>query len=87
MQTNINIGLIGFGCVGQGLFHVLKESPAFKAKIISICDKDLQKANLVPNIRFTNKSDDIINDPEISLVVELIDNADATLFFDLSGRL
>ena len=32
-HRHLRLGLFGFGCVGQGLYHVLDETPGIKAEI------------------------------------------------------
>jgi len=32
-RRNLKLGLFGFGCVGQGLYHVLEETQGIKAEI------------------------------------------------------
>lgn len=68
------IGLFGYGIVGEGLCHVLKNSPATNATIKKICIKDLQKKRSLPATAFTDNPSDILDDPEINLVVELIND-------------
>jgi homoserine dehydrogenase len=76
MATKLNIGLFGFGCVGQGLYHVLNNSKGFTANIKRIAVKDQnKKRNLEQNI-FTYNKYDILDDTEINVVVELIDDAE-----------
>ncbi|QMU27062.1 homoserine dehydrogenase [Adhaeribacter radiodurans] len=70
------IGLFGFGCVGQGLYDVLENSRGIKASIEKICVKDRTKKRKLPTSYFTFEKDDILDNPEIDLIVELIDNAD-----------
>ena len=72
----LRIGLFGFGCVGQGLHRVLNNSTGIKADIKRICVKDRNKKRSLPNEIFTFEAGDILNDPEINLVVELINQAD-----------
>lgn len=74
-RKNLNIGLFGFGCVGQGLYNVLKNSTGIKADITRICVKDKSKQRPLDKKLFTYDKNDILNDPEINLVVELINNA------------
>lgn len=33
MKKKLKLGLFGFGCVGQGLYHVLNETHGVKAEI------------------------------------------------------
>ncbi|RDC65249.1 homoserine dehydrogenase [Adhaeribacter pallidiroseus] len=70
------IGLFGFGCVGQGLYDVLANSRGIKASIEKICVKDRNKKRKLPASYFTFEKDEVLNNPEIDLIVELIDNAD-----------
>ena len=76
--TNIKqtIGLFGFGVVGEGLYHVLQKSPATKAEIKSICIKDPSKERAIAKDLFTTDYNEILNNPDINLVVELISDAD-----------
>jgi homoserine dehydrogenase len=76
-HKHLRLGLFGFGCVGQGLYHVLEETPGIKAEIKRICVKHRGKARPLSEDLFTFEAKDILNDPEIDVVVELIDDADA----------
>lgn len=76
MENKLTIGLFGFGCVGQGLYDVLQKSVRFKADIKTICVKDRNKQRPLPPHLFTFDKHAILDDPEINLVVELIDDAD-----------
>ncbi|MCE5346875.1 MAG: homoserine dehydrogenase [Bacteroidales bacterium] len=75
-REKLRIGLFGFGCVGQGLLDVLNSSKGFKADIVKICVKDRTKKRSIPMSNFTFDKYDILNDPSINLVVELIDDAE-----------
>lgn len=75
-REKLRIGLFGYGCVGQGLHDVLNSSKGFKADIVRICVKDRSKKRRIPMSNFTFDKNDILNDPSINLVVELIDDAD-----------
>jgi len=70
------IGLFGFGNVGQGLYHVLQSVPSSKAYIKKICVRQTNKERNVEENLITYNPEVILNDPEINLVVELIDNPD-----------
>ncbi|MBO5465763.1 MAG: homoserine dehydrogenase [Alistipes sp.] len=72
----LNIGLFGFGTVGSGLYDVLKRIGSKNVEIKRICVRDLSKQRSV-DAEFTDKADDIFNDPDINFIVELIDDADA----------
>ena len=79
----LNIGLFGFGTVGSGLYDVLKRIGSKNVEIKRICVRDLSKQRAI-DAEFTNKADDIFNDPDINFIVELIDDADAA--YDIVKR-
>ena len=76
MAKKLKIGLFGFGCVGQGLYYVLNNSTGFKADIVKIAVKDKTKDRSVSKDLITYDKSVILNDPEIDVIVELIDDAD-----------
>ncbi|MCD6347833.1 MAG: homoserine dehydrogenase, partial [Bacteroidales bacterium] len=76
-SENITIGLFGFGVVGQGLFSVLQHIQTADARIKTICVKDPEKKRIIGAGLFTIDQNDILDDPEINLVVELIDDDEA----------
>ncbi|MBP3482777.1 MAG: homoserine dehydrogenase [Alistipes sp.] len=77
MAERLNIGLFGFGTVGRGLYDVLEETRLKEARIRRICVRNLNKDRGV-DADFTDNPDDIFGDPAINLIVELIDDADAS---------
>ncbi|MBC7426662.1 MAG: homoserine dehydrogenase, partial [Bacteroidia bacterium] len=66
----------GFGCVGQGLWDVISKTKGIKADIKKICVKDREKQRPVDSSYFTFDKNELLSDPEIDVIVELIDNAD-----------
>ncbi|MBT3243481.1 MAG: homoserine dehydrogenase [Bacteroidetes bacterium] len=75
-SEKLRIGLFGFGVVGQGLFEVLQNVQTAEAVIKTICIKDPDKKRKADPNLFTLDPEQILNDPDINLVVELIDDAD-----------
>src|SRR5437762_11492860 len=75
-HKQLTIGLFGFGVVGEGIYEVVKQTPSLRATIRKICIKHPDKKRNAPAELFTTDYADILNDPEINLVVELIDDAD-----------
>ncbi|MDR2192613.1 MAG: homoserine dehydrogenase [Endomicrobium sp.] len=74
-KKHINVGLIGYGTVGKGVVRILEENKKIilrkvgkSIRVKSICDLNpIDRPSLyVKNFR------DIIKDPEIDLVIELI---------------
>jgi homoserine dehydrogenase len=72
----LTIGLFGFGVVGEGIYNVLQQSSSLQATIKSICIKHPDKKRAAPASLFTTEAGTLLNDPDINLVVELIDDAD-----------
>jgi homoserine dehydrogenase len=79
METHkqLVIGLFGFGVVGEGLYKVLQQTPSLKAQLKKICIKNSDKKRNAPASLFTMDKDVLLNDPEINVIVEVIDDADA----------
>ena len=76
MDDKITIGLIGFGCVGQAFYDIINaENLPFEVR--SICVKSRDKQRPIPTENFTYDYQDIVNDPDIEVMVELIDDAEA----------
>lgn len=83
-RNKLTIGLFGFGCVGYGLYEVLHKSNGLKSTIKTICVKDKNKSRPIDVSYFTYDKEQILSDPEINVVVELIDDADAA--FDIVSQ-
>ncbi|WP_462265514.1 homoserine dehydrogenase [Mucilaginibacter sp.] len=80
MSKKLTIGLFGFGVVGQGLYDIIKTKD-LNIEIKRIAIKDAQKQRSLPAGLFTTNRDDLLNDPEINTIVELINDTDAA--FDI----
>lgn len=78
-NKDINIGLVGFGTVGQALYNVVAKASNTHARISKICVRSLDKPRSVqvPAELLTDDACDILNDKSIDLVVEVIDDAEA----------
>src|SRR5882762_8783323 len=77
METHkqLTIGLFGFGVVGEGLYKVLQQTPSLKASIKKVCIKNPGKKRDAPAALFTTDRDEILNDPSINVVVEVINES------------
>ncbi|MEX6688546.1 homoserine dehydrogenase [Danxiaibacter flavus] len=75
------IGLFGFGVVGEGLYHVLHQTPSLKAEIRRVCIKHPGKKRNAPAELFTTDKDELLFDKEINVIVEVID--DSVAAFDI----
>ena len=67
-MKHLNIGLFGFGTVGQGLYDVLKRIDSDNVHIKRICVRDIHKRRSV-DANFTDNPDDIFCDKDINLIV------------------
>jgi homoserine dehydrogenase len=76
-QKNLNIGLFGFGVVGEGLYKILKQTPSLNAMIKRIVIKHPDKQRNAPLEIFTNLANELLHDDSIDVIVELIDDAEA----------
>lgn len=77
MSKKLNIGLFGFGVVGGGLYQVLNQSGLLNARIRKIVVKDPLKARSLPTEKFSFDPADVLDDPRINVVVELINDSEA----------
>lgn len=76
MSKQLTIGLVGFGCVGSGLYEVLNKSKLIDATIKKIVVKDQNKKRSISEEYFSYEINDILNDDDINIVVELINDSD-----------
>lgn len=84
MSKKLNIGLVGFGCVGSGLYDVLNRSNLIDATIKRIVVQDPTKDRNIDKSYFSYDINDILNDEDINVVVELIN--DSEIAFDLVSK-
>jgi homoserine dehydrogenase len=82
----LTIGLFGFGVVGQGIYEVLQQSLSLNANIKKICIKEPGKKREAPADLFTTDYEELLSDPEINVIVELI-NDDGEAFKIVSTEL
>lgn len=80
-HKKLTLGIFGFGVVGEGLYKVLNQTPSLNASIKKVCIKHIGKKRNAPAELFTDDKDVLLNDPEINIIVELID--DSVAAFDI----
>ncbi len=83
----LTLGLAGFGTVGSGLIRILTENPesivaragrAIRVKTVLVRDLSRTRACPLPEgARLTGRPEDLLEDPEIDVVVELMGGIDA----------
>ncbi|MDE6161458.1 MAG: homoserine dehydrogenase, partial [Muribaculaceae bacterium] len=69
----------GLGTVGVGIYSIIGRARNTHAEIKRICVRSLDKPRpeSIDSRLLTDRAADIFDDPEINLIVEVIDNADA----------
>ncbi|HEY4323350.1 MAG TPA: homoserine dehydrogenase [Mucilaginibacter sp.] len=83
MSKKLNIGLFGFGVVGQGLYDIIR-TKNLNLEIIKIAIKNPHKQRTLPSHLFTTERDELLNNPEINTIVELINDTEAA--FEIVSR-
>lgn len=90
MNKSIGIGLVGFGTVGTGVWETLKQNfdlisqrSGVETEIVSIAVRDISKPRPegTPTDKFTTDWQEVINNPKVDIVVELIGGT--TTAFDI----
>ncbi len=77
-MTKLKIGLIGLGTVGTGVYKTLQDID--NVEIVKIAVKNINKPRSVnvPTTMMTDNPFDVVNDPSIDVVVELIGGVNPT---------
>lgn len=83
MSKKLNIGLFGFGVVGQGLYDIIK-TKKLNIEIVKFAIKDPNKKRSLPAELFTTDKEELLNNPEINTIVELINDTEAA--FEIVSR-
>lgn len=81
MLKVVKIGLLGLGTVGGGTVNVLERNSleisrrcGYQIEVSKACARDISRARICStnSLQLTTNPDDIISDPEIQIVVELM---------------
>jgi homoserine dehydrogenase len=83
MSKKLNIGLFGFGVVGQGLYDIIR-TKNLNLEIVKIAIKDETKERSLPSHLFTTDKNELLDNPEINTIVELINDTEAA--FEIVSR-
>jgi homoserine dehydrogenase len=67
----ITTGMLGLGTVGTGVVKLLSGDPRFKIKWIAVRDLSRPRDIDTSSIRLTDKPLDVINDPEVEIIIEV----------------
>ena len=68
----INVGLIGFGVVGSGVANLFSQNKNPLVRLKAIAVKNLKKSRKTEFSNITDNANEVLDDPEINIVVELI---------------
>ncbi len=79
MKEKLNIGLFGFGVVGQGVYELVNKTQTIDAAIQKICIKDNTKNRKAPAHLFTTNKNDLLYDETINVIVEVINETNEAL--------
>lgn len=75
-HKDLTIGLFGFGVVGEGLYKLLHQTASLKATVKKVCIKHPEKKRNAPAELFTTNKDELLLDPEINVIVEVINETE-----------
>lgn len=75
MRESLRIGLFGYGNVGQGVYNILTSTKTVQNEIVKICCKHPEKKRNIPIDNFTFNKSEILDDPSVNLIVEVIDDS------------
>lgn len=94
MKDAIKIGLIGFGTVGTGVVKIMlgAEKPHLRGRnfgleLVKIADLDIttDRGISLPDGILTTNAEEVLNDPEINIIIELIGGYEPAKSFTLKA--
>lgn len=94
MKNTVNVGLIGLGTVGVGVARIMlgDEKPhmrgrTFALNLVKIADLDIttDRGIALPDGILTTDANDILNNPDIDIVIELIGGYEPAKAFTLAA--
>ena len=94
MKESVGIGLLGMGVVGGGVASVLGDKSALLAKLAGaplklqgalVRDLSRQRAASLPDGALTTDADDILDNPDVDIVVEVIGGEQPALDYILKS--
>lgn len=83
MEKKLRLGIFGFGVVGQGLYDIIK-TKRLNIEVKKFVIKHPEKKRSLPAELFHTDPNEILEDPEIDTVIELID--DAEVAYDIVSK-
>lgn len=92
MKKTVRVGLVGFGTVGTGVVKLFKQSAdiinrkaGIQVELAKVCDIDIKRDRGVKLAQgvLTNKIEDVVDNPDIDIVIELMGGYKPALDFIL----
>ena len=83
-MAKTNLGIIGLGTVGTGVVKLLANDNRFRIKWVVVRDLVKPRAVDLSTARVTNNPFEVINDPEVEIVVEVAGGVEP--FYDLAKQ-
>ena len=92
-MEQVGIGLVGYGTVGSGVDRLLQEgideirlATGKDLMLRTVCELDPERQKLVPpGVQVTADFGDVVADPQIDIVVELIGGIEPARTSSLAG--
>ena len=82
MKQVVNVGLLGLGTVGGGVYKVLKDRDDIEIVKIAVKDKNLvQEIDGLDTNLLTEDAKIIVNNPDIDIIIEVIGGTGAAYEF------
>ncbi|MGX7420564.1 homoserine dehydrogenase [Carnobacterium gallinarum] len=85
MKKTIQVGILGFGTVGSGVVRILKDhnqkigqvtGEEISIKKVLVRDIEKNRGLISEGVELTTNADDILNDPEIAVILEVMGSID-----------
>src|SRR6185295_884835 len=70
-MAKITLGVLGLGTVGTGVIKLLGRDPRFRIKWVAVRDMSKPRAVDLPAVRLTDDPWEVVNDPEVEIIVEV----------------
>lgn len=73
-MSELNLGLFGYGCVGQGFHAALQQANMPIARVVKIGVKNSHKERTIDRYHFSFTSQGVFSQPNLNAIIEAVDN-------------
>ncbi|MBZ0189252.1 MAG: homoserine dehydrogenase [Candidatus Obscuribacterales bacterium] len=70
-MARVVVGMLGLGTVGSGVVKLLADNKTISLKKVAVKDK-AKAREISPGCEITDNADDVVNDPEIEVLIEVM---------------